>query len=390
MLKAIPKKFVVFFVVCMLCGSVVGRPIRIGLFNASQVRGLVISAYNGPLIVSADGRELFVIAEGSAVYAILSDGKILVSDTNGFVGAFVRLSVQGSGNDAVVRLKPVNPKSAARNYEEIVSLYADVDRIKLVNLIDEERYTAGVVEAEVGRGKASEFYKAKAVICRTYLYGHINRHESEGFHLCDETHCQAYKGQSRDAVIKPAVADTREIILTDRENTKPILAAYHSNCGGETESAKNAWQSDLPYLIPVADPYCASQPNARWEKTISLDDWLKYLIKNGFVPDPATVTDFGFQQLRRIADYRVNSFTLPVKKIRGDWQLRSSFFDVSVEDENIVIRGKGYGHGAGLCQEGAMEMGRRGHKYDAIIGFYYKYVNLVPVSSLQIDIPIIE
>lgn len=364
-----------------------GRSIWVSLYNSRQVRSIVVSAYNGPLTVTADGGVQYTIAAGQAVYATLRDGRIWVSNAQGQAGSFGRLTVQGADSSAVVRLRPVSPQAEARNYEETVSLGADVDRIQLINRVDEERYIAGVMEAEVGQGRAREFYRAKAIICRTYLYGHIDRHENEGFHLCDEVHCQAYRGQCRSRSILPAVVATQGIILTGRRDSKPILAAFHSNCGGETESAQNAWQNSLPYLVPVADPYCNAMPNARWQKTISLDDWINYLVKNGYRLNPDIVTDFSFQQLRRIPDYTVNKFTIPVRQIRTDWQLRSTFFSIAVEDGDVVFRGRGYGHGVGLCQEGAMEMGRRGFKYGEIIGFYYKNVNLVPVNTLQIRVP---
>jgi stage II sporulation protein D len=296
--------------------------------------------------------------------------------------------VQGYDSLAVVRLRPVSPLTEARNYEETVSFSADIDRIQLINRIDEERYIAGVIEAEVGQGRAREFYKAKAIICRTYLYGNIDRHENEGFHLCDGVHCQAYKGQCRSRnMIFPAVVATRSIILVDRKDAKPILAAYHSNCGGETESAQNAWQNNLPYLVPVIDPYCTSSSNTRWQKEIPLNDWIGYLVKNGFKLNPNIVTDFSFRQQNRMPVYMVNNFTMPFRQIRTDWQLRSTYFSVAVEDGNVVLRGLGYGHGVGLCQEGAMEMGRRGFKYGEMISFFYKNVNFVPVNTLQIRIP---
>ena len=348
---------------------------------------MVVSAYNGSLTVSTDSRAQFVIAAGQVVYATLRDGKIWISGLRGSLGSFEHFTVQGADSSTIVRLRPVSPQSEARNYEGVVGMSADVDRIQLINQIDEEYYIAGVIEAEVGQGQAGEFYKAKSIICRTYLYGHIDRHENEGFHLCDGVHCQAYKGQCRSRNILPAVAATQSIILTDSKDSKPILAAYHSNCGGETESAQNAWQNNLPYLTPVTDPYCTNFSNADWQKTISLNDWISYLVKNGFNPNPDIVTDFSFQQLRRIPDYSVNNLTIPVRNIRNDWQLRSSFFSIAVEDDHVVFRGRGYGHGVGLCQEGAMEMGRRGFNYGVIISFYYKYVNLVPRSELQIRVP---
>ncbi|MDR1154128.1 MAG: SpoIID/LytB domain-containing protein [Bacteroidales bacterium] len=371
----------------LLCSNLHGRSIWVSLYNSLQVRSVVVSAYNGPLIVSVDGGVQYTIAAGQAVYATLCDGGIWISNMQGQTGSFKHVTVQGVDSSAIVRLRPVSPQAEARNYEEAVSLAADIDRIQLINRVDEERYIAGVIEAEAGQGRAREFYKAKAIICRTYLYGHIDRHENEGFHLCDEVHCQAYKGQCRGRNILPAVAATQGIILTDRKDSKPILATFHSNCGGETESAQNAWQNNLPYLAPVADPYCSSSSNARWQKTVSLDDWISYLVKNGYKLNPDVVTDFSFQQLRRIPNYTVNKFTMPVRQIRTDWQLRSTFFSIAVEDGNVLFRGRGYGHGVGLCQEGAMEMARRGFKYGEIISFYYKNVNLVPVNTLQIRVP---
>ncbi len=382
------QRTIAFLFFLIICISAQGRSVWVSLYNAMQVRSVVVSAYNGSLTASQNGRDQFTITDGQAVYVILADNKVIVSDTEGVVGSYDNLIIRGADSMSLIRLKPATPSAESRNYEEIVRLYADTDRIRLVNQVDEERYIAGVVEAETGPGRTSEFYKAKAVICRTYLYRHINRHESEGFHLCDETHCQAYKGKCRYSdLILASVFATRGIILTDQKNSMPILAAYHSNCGGETESAKNAWQTDMPYLIPLTDPYCTSLLNARWTKTISLDEWIVYLVKNGFKPNPNVVTDFSFQQLRRIPDYTVNDFSLPVKQIRNDWQLRSTFFSISVENDQVVFNGRGYGHGVGLCQEGAMEMGRKGYKYGEIISFYYKYVNLVPVSSLQITVP---
>ena len=365
-------------IVLLLLGSNLhGRQIWVSLYNNQQIHTVVISAYNSLLTISDDDNVLYTIAGGQAVYAALRNGKIWLSDERGTIGSFDHFTVQGTDSTAVVRLRPVSPQVEARNYEDMVSLTVDVDRIQLINRIDEERYIAGVVEAEAGQGHTREFYKAKAIICRTYLYGNIDRHENEGFHLCDETHCQAYKGQcrSRDMIL-PAVVDTKNMIVTDLKASKPILATYHSNCGGETESAQNVWQTNLPYLIPVIDPYCTSSPNARWQKTISLDEWINYLIKNGFKPNPNIVTDFSFQQNRRASIYKVNDFTTPVRQIRTDWQLRSTFFAIAVEEGNVVFRGRGYGHGVGLCQEGAIEMGRRGFKYDEIINFYYRNIRI--------------
>ena len=372
----------------LLNNNIHSRQILVGIYNKHQITSVVVSAYNGPLnVLSSDGIQ-YVIADGQAIYANLRNGEILLSNERGQIGLFERITITGADSLAIVRIKPALPQLEARNYEESVIMKVDVNRIQLLNRIDEERYIAGVVEAETGQGRTPEFYKAKAIICRTYMYGNINRHQNEGFHLCDEEHCQAYKGQCQNrSVIPQAVSATKNIIIVDRKDSKPILATYHSNCGGETESSQNAWQSSLPYLVPVTDPYCTSSPNARWQKTIPLNDWIAYLEKNGLKPEPNRATDYRFQQTRRIASYKINNITIPVRQIRTDWQLRSTFFSISVENNNVLLSGRGYGHGVGLCQEGAMEMGRRGFKYDEIINFYYKNINLTLVTSLQINVP---
>ena len=372
----------------LLCGNIHARPIWVSLYNSLQVRNVVVSAYNGSLNVFADDALQYVIADGQAIYAALVNGKIWLSGEQGEIGRFERFTVQGANSSVVVRLRPISPQTEARNYEDVVSMRAEVDRILMINQIDEERYIAGVVEAETGQGHTGEFYKAKAIICRTYLYGNINRHENEGFHLCDEVHCQAYKGLCRDRnTILPSVMNTRSIIITDGKDSKPILATYHSNCGGETESAQNVWQSNLPYLAPIVDTYCTSSLNAQWQKTIPLDEWIDYLRLNGFRPTPNVATDFSFRQTRRMQTYQINQFSLPVRKIRTDWQLKSTFFSITVENRLIMLRGRGYGHGVGLCQEGAMEMGRRGFNYEEMINFYYQNVNLSSVSVLSINVP---
>ena len=378
-------------ILLIMSAELYSRTIWVSLYNNLQVRGVVVSAYNGALTVFADGEAQFTVAYGQAFFVQMREGKIWVNDMHGETGAFEQLIIEGADSSTIVRLRPIFPQAEARNYEALVSLSVDIDRIQMVNRIDEDRYLAGVMEAEAGQGRTPEFYKAKAIICRTYLYGHIDRHENEGFHLCDEVHCQAYKGQCRSRnQILPAVIETRNIVLTDRKESKPILAAYHSNCGGETESARNIWRRNMPYLVPVTDPYCTTSLNARWQKTIPLDDWIGYLVKNGFKYNPNVATDFSFRQARRVTDYKVNRFSLPVRNIRNDWQLRSTFFSVSVSGNQVVLSGRGYGHGAGLCQEGAIEMGRRGFKYGDIISFYYKNVNMSTINTLKIRIPEFE
>ena len=72
---------------------------------------------------------------------------------------------------------------------------------------------------------------------------------------------------------------------------------------------------------------------------------------------------------------------MPFEKIRDDLKLRSSFFSVIAAKDSVMFRGKGYGHGVGLCQEGAMEMATRGNTYQQIIDFSYNGVIITDIKK---------
>jgi stage II sporulation protein D len=74
---------------------------------------------------------------------------------------------------------------------------------------------------------------------------------------------------------------------------------------------------------------------------------------------------------------------LPLRLIRTGLGLRSSFFSVSVEGDTLRLSGRGYGHGVGLCQEGAMAMSVKGFTFNEIISFYYPGVNIIGIKDAK-------
>ena len=68
--------------------------------------------------------------------------------------------------------------------------------------------------------------------------------------------------------------------------------------------------------------------------------------------------------------------------MRSDFKLRSTFFSVYKSGDEVILCGRGFGHGVGMCQEGASEMARKGYNYQQVIQFYYKGVNIVPITTL--------
>jgi stage II sporulation protein D len=224
--------------------------------------------------------------------------------------------------------------------------------------------------AEGGTRRNSEYFKTQAIIARTYMYKYFDKHIPYRYNVCDNTHCQAFNGLSSDTVLNKAVMETRGLVILDKDSSL-IISAFHSNCGGETSSSDDVWLSDQPYLKSISDPYCQASKSARWQKSISIDQWVNYLRKSGFngkVDDPLKLN---FSQESRLTNYQTGSFTLPLRTIRSDFNLRSTFFSVFIKGDSVLLNGRGYGHGVGLCQEGAMVMAVKGFNYKQIINFYY-------------------
>jgi stage II sporulation protein D len=258
-----------------------------------------------------------------------------------------------------------------------------METILLINICDIESYIAGVVKAEGGSDKSIEYFKTQAIIARTYMYKYFNKHIPDRYNLCDNTHCQAFNGITSDSLIKRASYETKGLVILGPDSTL-VIAAFHSNCGGETSPAEFAWLTGEPYLKKVIDPWCRSSRNATWTKTISFDRWTNYLSNSGFVGNISDRSQFNFSPESRQNEYRAGTFSYPMRQMRTDLNLRSAFFTLSVVGDSIIFNGRGYGHGVGLCQEGAMVMAARGYTFSQIIGFYYSGVRIVDIKGVEV------
>jgi stage II sporulation protein D len=278
----------------------------------------------------------------------------------------------------------INIQTSLRQYYSgDLKCFPDLATLVMINICDMERYIAGVVMSEGGSGKNIEYFKSQAVIARTYMYRYIDKHLYDGYNVCDNTHCQAFNGTSSDSILNRAAIETKGLVILDQDSTI-IESAFHSNCGGETASSGDVWLTVQPYLKKVIDPYCLSSRNAVWRKSIGLNEWIEFINESGFSGKTDDPSVFSFSQKSRLSDYKTGSFTIPLTIIRSELNLRSTFFSVYPEGDSIILRGRGYGHGVGLCQEGAMVMALKGFKFNQIIEFYYSGVLISDIKNAVI------
>lgn len=326
---------------------------------------------------TADNR-IFTLTEDQSVYLSLLNNALSIAINGTIFIVSTRAELKTNDEKGILEYKSILPDLPARQYEGNAEAWPDFNRLQIINRVAFDLYLAGVVESEAGSWSKKEFYKAQALICRTYAYMNLGKHAGEGFHMCDGTHCQAYKGMCRLApVIREAVAETHGHIICGPDG-KPIVATFHSNSGGITEASENVWMTPLPYLRPVNDPHALAGRNARWEKTIPLKEWKNYLLLNGCTNVfSLSDKDFELTQGTRQTNYEIGNFTISFRRLREDWRLKSAFFDIRVVESLVVLRGRGYGHGVGFCQEGAMQMASKGFTFTDMIHFYYTDVQIV-------------
>jgi stage II sporulation protein D len=237
------------------------------------------------------------------------------------------------------------------------------------------------VQSEVrGISDKIDFYKIQAIISRTYAVTHLRKHVNEGYNLCDNVHCQAYSSRNNSPIILTATVQTMGQILVDTSN-EPISAAFHSNSGGQTVNSEDVWITAVPYLRSISDTFSLSGNSAKWEKKMLISDFfsilekkLNYPVNNEIMRDSALT----FSQPSRKVFFPAH---IPLKNIRTVFSLRSTFFDVERVGDMVVMHGRGYGHGVGLSQEGAMQLVELGHSVEDVLGFYYSGASLKDLSE---------
>ena len=155
--------------------------------------------------------------------------------------------------------------------------------------------------------------------------------------------------------------ETRGEILT--WNDLPIMAVYHSCCGGSTESSANVWGTDKPYLKGVFCGMCTSYDDYFWKLVIPRGTFIKQLCKEGFsvCNDVASTVNLTRSSNNRVIQLVLNGGNKPtvitgneLRSVFGFSKLRSTSFIINeTEDGYLHFLGTGNGHGVGLCQWGA-------------------------------------
>jgi stage II sporulation protein D len=265
-----------------------------------------------------------------------------------------------------------------------VEAWSEKGGLVLVNALDLEDYVAAVVASEVPSGWPAAALQAQAVAARTYAVAQkVAQGAGARAHLGASMLDQVYAGAANlTAGARKASQATAGEVLT--WEAAPIAAYFSSSCGGRGESGEAAFKlppGSVPYLPGGDDGDSdAGAPRLVWTVRRTLEDLSAILRKAGRLQaaisgiSVAATTPAGRVSrvlLRTTSGGEVPMSGAELRQLVGYTALPSLWFTVSIEGQAAVFRGRGSGHGVGLCQWGARGRAARGETYRQILAHYY-------------------
>lgn len=364
--------------------------ISVGLLSAKEIRFEIISDGAGPQTVKwHDGR----ISYNGMLYDELYFDSMTLSTL--FAEASFILY------DVVIGIDFHWQQKRTFKYAGGLKFIVEGDRITAVNCIGMEDYLMSVISSEMKSSASIELLKAHAVISRSWLKARLKDHKAghEHFDVCADDHCQRYQGLTMavgDDVCR-AIDRTWGQVL---EYGGDICDTRYSKCcGGRTELFSTCWEDvDLPYLQSVEDPFCDCENSAILSQvlndydlhTADFHDWtvqyttdeLSELVRTRTGIDFGTIVALEavergpsgrIKYLRITGTLReeVIGKELAIRKALSSSHLKSSAFEIEKSPDGFVLKGRGWGHGVGLCQIGAAAMAAQGYDYRQILSHYY-------------------
>ncbi len=350
--------------------------VRIRLFSDKNIEQVMFIPSFGSYFLETEQGDKLKLSKTTKLIVKDLDGQLEIKINDTIYKKAKKINLTPSGLKSFFQIKPLNPQITERRYEDGLEITSKNKSLFIINVVKTDNYIAGVVQSETwGATTNIDFFKVQAICCRNYLMNNLEKHAEEGYNLCDGVHCQAYKTRAnKKEVTEGAYKSKGEVIVDSQGNI--IETLFHSNSGGETVNAKDVWGKDVPYLVSIEDSFSVGCKNYQWEKYIKLKEWLNYFRNKGLNIKDKEIEDalinFSQQEGRK-----TDLLGIPLTTIRKDFNLKSTYFDVQKWGGEVKLTGKGYGHGVGMSQEGAIKMCEEGYEYWEVIEHYFKGVKVI-------------
>ena len=360
--------------------------IRVLLLESSEEISIKIGS---KIILSNESNKLAEIKTGNSIMLSINSNNLLakISDQD-----FVSTNFYLDSEDANESIN-INSKK----YRGRIKILLKKSKIEIVNQMGIEDYVKGVMTKEMPIGNGMENYqalKAFSICVRTYAFNKI-KEQKDFFDIYTDTRDQVYGGVDGETDYTNKIVDeTAGQILTYEYG--PATIFYHSTCGGFTEDVENVFgKESIPYLTSVedgSDHYCKISPRYEWKENYSEEVFVDRLFKSDLIESNNYRVD-NIEIISRFGSGRVNKLKISLLDKNGNEKtitlignnmrsvirsgdnksiLKSNYFEVELnQNKEIVIDGKGSGHGVGMCQWGAIGQSKLGVDYLNILSHYF-------------------
>lgn len=320
-------------------GAWAGDTVRVGVFSLFRPQRLVVKPAGAALLrVETGGRAWFL--EGAHAVSFRREG-------DGF-DCFIRRELIAA-RKAVVTARDGTaaeftlsvPGRIERRFRGTLEVVSRAGALEAVVTVDLEPAVAAVVGAESAPGAPLEARKAQAVVSRSYWLAARGRHF--GFDFCDTTHC----GFLREPATDPSPAlETAGLVLVHNGHVIPAL--HSAACGGRTSTASEVGLSGNGYPFFAVDCEACRRGAAGW-----------------------TARFTGADAARIRARPHSEAVRLEIVRRLGWKALPGNNYEMTPEDGGLLLRGRGSGHGVGLCRHGAAAMAEAGAGFRSILSHYF-------------------
>ncbi len=330
---------------------------------------------------------------------------LLLCAIGSILTVFVPFSIVKGWNCSYVKWK-----QQINEYDGIISEYSDGSDLVCV-LIDDEvvtldmfEYICSVVAAEMPPSYHEEALKAQAVASYSFTLYHINNlgqsqeldTAHKGAAVCtNPAHCKAYlsKTQAREkwgeeyfeklwAKVENAVSSVyKKAACFENE---PINAAFFAISAGKTEDAQDVWGSEVPYLKSVDSSFDKSYPQYMSTVKIGIEEF-----KNKFKDNESInftdnhkewISDIQRSDAGGVKSLKICSYEIKGSELRSILDLRSSNFEINVDNDGFTFNVFGYGHDVGMSQTGAQYLALEGKSYEEILKWYYTGIEIIDMN----------
>lgn len=253
-----------------------------------------------------------------------------------------------------------------------------------ISYIPIEEYVVGVVAGEMPTNFEIEALKAQAVAARSYVMKQMERNIKKDYDVVDTVKNQVYLNKEylisvwkesyieKINKIKTAVLETKGEYISS--NGKVAEALFFSTSPGVTENSEDVFENKVSYLRSVDSIWDKISPVYSTTTTYTLEEF--YNLLNLDYKQDLNIKITNKTSTGRIKKIKINNKELTGSYIYSKLGLKSTFFEIIIEDNNIIIKSKGYGHGVGMSQYGAQGMALEGYNYQEILKHYYTGIEI--------------